>query len=187
MVQSWREPKNRPRAVIVVVDATNLIRNTYLALQILDWNIPTIIVLNMIDEARKKRISIDADELKKRTKAWAVIPASAKYGEGIKEIIETLEQIPDDIRLPNVEPRLVEIEHCTENIAPLEHFLKEKEDVLNHHPRIEALRLLSDDGYINYLSKYYTAGELENLLNIVLLRGPSDELVELIQLKQIQR
>ncbi len=167
MVQSWREPKNRPRAVIVVVDATNLIRNTYLALQILDWNIPTIIVLNMIDEARKKHISIDADELKKRTKAWAVIPASAKYGEGIKEIIETLEQIPDNIQLPNMEPRLVEIEHCSEHIAPLEQFLDQKKEKLNHHPRIEALRLLSDNGYINYLSKYYTAAELQKLLNIV--------------------
>jgi len=167
MVQSWREPQNRPRAVIVVVDATNLVRNIYLALQILDWNVPTIIVLNMIDEARKKKISIDNEALKKITKAWAVIPASAKYGEGIKEITETIENIPDNLQLPSVEPRLLEIERCSENISPLEQFLNKKVKLLNHHPRIEALRLLSETGYINYLSKYFTATELQELLKIL--------------------
>ncbi len=166
MVQSWRDPNSRPRAVIVVADATNLIRNTYLALQILDWNVPTIIVLNMIDEARKKNISIDANELQRRTNAWAVIPASAKYGQGIKEIIETLERIPDNVLLPNHPPRLVEIENYSEDIAPLEQFLEVKKDSLNHHPRIEALRLLSDSGYINYLSKFFSASELQALLDI---------------------
>ena len=167
LVQSWRDPKNRPRAVIVVADATNLIRNTYLALQILDWNVPTIIVLNMIDEARKKNISIDAEELQRRTNAWAVIPASAKYGEGIKEIIETLERIPDNVHLPNHQPRLVEIENYSEDIAPLEDFLEEKKGQLNHHPRIEALRLLSDNGYINYLSNYFSADELQKILTLI--------------------
>ncbi len=167
MVQSWREEKNRPRAVIVVVDATNLIRNIYLGLQILDWNVPTIIVLNMIDEARKKNIYIDADELKRITNAWAVIPASAKYGEGVKEIIETIELIPDNVKMPIAKPRTVEIEHCSAFISPLENFLEKKIDVLNHHTHIEALRLISEPGYINYISKYFRANELQQLLQII--------------------
>jgi ferrous iron transport protein B len=51
MVQSWRDINNRPSGVIVILDSTNITKNIYLALQILDWKLPTIIVLNMIDEA----------------------------------------------------------------------------------------------------------------------------------------
>ncbi len=167
MVQSWRDEKNRPRAVIVVVDATNLVRNIYLALQILDWNIPTVIVLNMMDEARKKHISIDTEELKRITRAWAVIPASAKLGEGIKEIISTIEHIPDHLELPPADPHLVEVERYRETLLPLESFLEERVDKLQHHPRLEALRLLADPGYINYMSKCLSVDEIDHILDLL--------------------
>jgi len=167
MVQSWREKAQRPRAVIVVVDATNLTRNIYLALQILDWNIPTVIVLNMIDEARRKGIKIDAEELKRLLHAWAVIPASAKYGEGIKEIISSVEHIPDGLELPQSEPRLVEIERHREIIRPLLAFLKEKEKVLHHNTHVEALRLLGEKGFINYLSPYLSTEDILTLQKII--------------------
>ncbi len=167
MVQSWRDKKNRPRAVIVVVDATNLVRNIYLALQILDWNIPTVIVLNMMDEARKKHISIDTEELKRITRAWAVIPASAKLGEGIKEIISTIEHIPDHLELPPADPRLVEVERYRETLLPLESFLAERVDKLQHHPRLEALRLLADSGYINYMSNRLNVDEINHILKLL--------------------
>ena len=167
MVQSWRNVHNRPLAVIVVVDATNLVRNIYLALQILDWNIPTIIVLNMMDEARRKKIIIDHEELQRLTRAWAVIPTSAKYGEGVKEITETLEAIPDGLVLPPSDPRLVEIERFSEFLQPLENYLDKKKKELNHHSRIEALRLISETGYVNYISKFFSAEELLELLQIL--------------------
>ena len=167
MVQSWRDYKKRPRAVIVVVDATNMVRNIYLALQILDWNIPTVIVLNMMDEARKKHISIDEEELKRITRSWAVIPASAKLGEGIKEIITTIENIPDRLTLPAVAPRLVEVEGYSEALKPLESYLEERVERLHHHPRLESLRLLSDSGYINYMSKRLTVKEIDHILSIL--------------------
>jgi len=167
MVQGWRDPKNRPKAVIVVVDATNFSRNIYLALQILDWNLPVIIVLNMIDEARKKGIKIDFDELKNRLNAWAVIPASAKYGEGINAIIKTVKSIPDEPELPRVEPRLVEIEQHNKIIAPLVSFLKKEEEIINHNAHVEALRLLSEINYINYLKNYLSEEKLAELKKIL--------------------
>lgn len=166
-VQEWRNPKKRPRAVIVVVDATNISRNIYLALQILDWNVPTVVVLNMMDEAEKKGIKIDHEEIRKQLRAWAVIPASAKYGRGIKEIISTIAQIPDDLKLPPAEPRVVDIEQHRKIIAPLVSFLQKRAKQLNHNAHVEALRLLAEKGYINYITQFVTAGEIEELQQLL--------------------
>ena len=59
IVQSWRNPQYRPDGIIVVLDATNIEKNLYLALQILEWGIPTILALNMMDEVEKRGIRID--------------------------------------------------------------------------------------------------------------------------------
>jgi len=166
-VQSWRKPENRPRAVIVVLDATNLTRNIYLALQILDWNIPTVIALNMWDEVEKQGIHIDVEGLKERLRAWAVIPTSAKQGQGIAELIHTIEQIPDGLVLRNAPPRLVEIDRFREILQQLINFLGKRFDRLQHDPLIEALRLLSDKGYINYLTAYLDYTEIEELQRLL--------------------
>lgn len=163
MVQSWRKPENRPRAVIVVVDATNLTRNIYLALQILDWEVPTIIALNMMDEARKQGLQIDVDMLKARLNATAVVPTSAKYGEGIQEIIDIIRDLPDNKRIPVDAPRLLEIERFLEPLDALRTFLAQRKEQLQHDPLIEALRLLSEPTYINYLLPYLDCDSVETL------------------------
>ncbi|MBM4001400.1 MAG: ferrous iron transport protein B [Planctomycetes bacterium] len=61
-----------PDAVIVIVDASNLERNLYLFSQILDLGMPVVLVLNMIDVARHKGITIDARELERRIGAPVV-------------------------------------------------------------------------------------------------------------------
>ncbi|MBD3224832.1 MAG: ferrous iron transport protein B [Caldithrix sp.] len=167
MVQSWRKPENRPKAAIVIVDATNLTRNLYLALQILDWQVPTIIALNMMDEARKQGIHIDVDTLRVRLNAHAVIPTSAKYGEGIEDIVDAIVSIPGDHQPEETQPRLLEIERFLEPIEPLKNYLEILYDRLNHHPLVEALRLLSEPGYINYLLPYCTVDEIETLRGLL--------------------
>ncbi len=166
-VQSWRDPAKRPRAAVVVVDATNMTRNIYLALQILDWGVPTIIVLNMIDEVRKKGLKINTKLLKERLNAYAVIPTSAKYGEGIEKLIQTIAGIPDNPLLPEVPPRLVEIGHFKEYIKPLTDFLEKFGPQLNHNALIEALRLLGEKSYINYLTRYLNFEEIGQLQHII--------------------
>ncbi len=167
MVQSWREPANRPRAVIVVVDANNLSRQIYLALQILDWQIPTIVVLNMMDEVEKNGLKINEGLLKKRLNAHAVVPASAKYARGIKEIIDAIADIPENFQVDSAEPRLLEIERFLEPLSPLSEFLESRETRLNHHHLVEALRLLSEPGYINYMIKYLSPEEIAELQSIL--------------------
>ncbi|WP_457550103.1 FeoB small GTPase domain-containing protein, partial [Archaeoglobus sp.] len=52
--------KERPDLILNIVNASNLERNLYLTLQLVDFKIPMILVLNMVDEAEKKGIRIDA-------------------------------------------------------------------------------------------------------------------------------
>ncbi|MFA6804013.1 MAG: ferrous iron transport protein B [Candidatus Methanomethylophilaceae archaeon] len=78
----------RPDVIIDIVDATNLERNLYLTMQILDLDIPVVIALNMIDSIRKEGTSIDADILS-RSLGCKVIETSALKGEGLDELIET--------------------------------------------------------------------------------------------------
>ena len=77
--------------VINVVDATNLERNLYLTLQLLEQNIPFIIVLNFWDETRHLGIEVDAKKLEEQLQV-PVIPAVAVTGEGISELVSRLDE-----------------------------------------------------------------------------------------------
>jgi ferrous iron transport protein B len=77
--------------VINVVNATNLERNLYLTLQLLERKIPLVVALNMWDSARHEGISIDLDKLREIL-GVPVIPTVATTGEGIKELVESLPQ-----------------------------------------------------------------------------------------------
>jgi ferrous iron transport protein B len=75
--------------VINVVDATNLERNLYLTLQLLERNIPVIVVLNFWDERRHVGIRIDREQLAQRL-GVPVVPSVAVTGEGVRELVSRL-------------------------------------------------------------------------------------------------
>ncbi|MCC7552010.1 MAG: ferrous iron transporter B [Methanobacterium sp.] len=81
----------KPDLIINVLDATNLERNLYLTLQILEHNIPTVIVLNMWDAAKRKGIHVNLEKLNKIT-GINVIPAVAVTGEGIKDLVNIVNE-----------------------------------------------------------------------------------------------
>ncbi|MBL7157607.1 MAG: ferrous iron transporter B [Candidatus Omnitrophica bacterium] len=72
--------------VINVVDATNLERNLYLTLELLEKNTPVIVALNMWDETKHKGMEIDVGKLEKAL-GVPVIPTCGLSGEGIKELV----------------------------------------------------------------------------------------------------
>ncbi len=72
----------KPDAVIVILDATNLSRNLYMLLQLLDMGFPTVAALNLSDQARKMGIDIDDSKLS-RILGIPVIPTVATRGEGL--------------------------------------------------------------------------------------------------------
>ncbi len=78
-----------PDAVICVADAGNLERNLYLISQIIDYGLPTVVALNMIDAAQKEGIFIDSAKLSALL-GVRVIPTVATKGIGIRELKETL-------------------------------------------------------------------------------------------------
>jgi ferrous iron transport protein B len=83
--------------VVNVVDATNLERNLYLTLQLLERRIPMVVALNMWDDTKHRGITIDADKLETLL-GVPVIPTAAIKGEGIKELVESLSRatVPSD-------------------------------------------------------------------------------------------
>jgi Fe2+ transport system protein B len=59
----------------------------------MDWGLPTILVLNMMDEVKKNNQFVDVRYLKSRLDIEAIIPVSAKYGDGIDSLISTIQDI----------------------------------------------------------------------------------------------
>ncbi|MEQ9410839.1 MAG: ferrous iron transporter B [Fuerstiella sp.] len=74
-----------PDAVVLVLDATNLERNLFLASQVLDLELPTVVALNLIDAARAADIRIEVERLAEELHC-PVIPVSAKTGQGTEEL-----------------------------------------------------------------------------------------------------
>ncbi|MGI8544473.1 MAG: ferrous iron transport protein B [Aridibacter sp.] len=75
----------KPDAIIAVVDATNLERNLYLVTQLLEYGIPVVIALTMVDLAEKQNLEIDTNKLSKLLKI-PVIEIKAKQKTGIDEL-----------------------------------------------------------------------------------------------------
>lgn len=76
-----------PRGIINIVDATNIERNLYLTMQLLELDIPMVLALNMMDEVRENGGSIRVNELEELL-GIPVIPISAAKNEGIDELID---------------------------------------------------------------------------------------------------
>jgi ferrous iron transport protein B len=166
-VQSWREAKHRPNAIIVVLDATNLSRNIFLALQILDWNIPTIIVLNMMDEAKKLGIQIDVNLLRRKLDNDHIIPACAKDGLGIDAIIETVVHICTADHSQKSPPTPFSSDGQKEFLDELIHFLGERNNRLYLSPEIDAVRLVAYENYFTYIKPYLSDKEQTQLKMLI--------------------
>jgi ferrous iron transport protein B len=77
---------DRPRGIINIVDATNLERNLYLTMQLMEMDIPMVLALNMMDEVRENGGTILVNELE-NILGIPVVPISAAKNEGIDELV----------------------------------------------------------------------------------------------------
>ncbi|MCR4435115.1 MAG: ferrous iron transport protein B [Clostridiales bacterium] len=82
----------KPDAAVVVTDATCLERNLNLVLQTLEITDKVVVCVNLVDEAKRKKINIDCKELSKRL-GVPVIPTSARSGEGLKELMDAVYEV----------------------------------------------------------------------------------------------
>lgn len=84
-----RDELDRPDAVVVIVDSSNLERNLYLFSQVRDIGLPTVLVLNMTDLAEKRGVHLDLDQLKERLQV-PVVATSAHKHAGIEDVRKTI-------------------------------------------------------------------------------------------------
>ncbi len=84
-------PLERPDLVLLVVDATQLTRNLYLALQVIETDVPVVIALNMWDMLAGAGVEIDAAALA-RELGMPVVPISAQSGQGIDDLRNALDR-----------------------------------------------------------------------------------------------
>ncbi len=106
-----------PTAVICCVDASNLERNLYLATQVIELGLPTIVALNMMDVARRRGMRIDVEKLSRRL-GVPVVACEAANGVGIMELRLALSQHPLPVPAMDMEkPPLVD--KAIEDLVPL--------------------------------------------------------------------
>lgn len=78
---------SKPQGIINIVDATNIERNLYLTMQLMELDIPMVLALNMMDEVRNNGGTIDINELE-TSLGIPVVPISAAKNEGVEELVD---------------------------------------------------------------------------------------------------
>ncbi len=138
-----------PDAIINIVDATNIERNLYLTLQLLELRLPMVVALNMMDEMAKNNGSVDVAMLS-ATLGVPVVPISAATGAGISELIERAEKTARRRTLPAVQDFCGGAVHrCLHAVA---HVIEDHAARAGLSPRYAAGRLIwGDDAFSNEL------------------------------------
>jgi ferrous iron transport protein B len=108
----------KPDVILNILDSTNLKRNLYLTTQLLEFEIPIVVVLNIWDEAVEKGISADFKKLENLL-CSPVIPASAKKRLGIDEILENIIQVYESKKFVQCEHFEVEFEKYLKEVLKL--------------------------------------------------------------------
>ena len=136
--------KEKPDVLINVVDASVLERNLFLTLQLMEFEIPMVVVLNQTDMAEKKGIFIDYEEL---TKALGipVIPAVAVRGTGIYEAVEETIKVC----LNKTKPvKIVYGKEIENSIGKIEKMVKKDASLKGLPARWKAIKLLEEDAEV---------------------------------------
>ena len=133
----------RPDGIINIVDATNIERNLYLTLQLLELRIPMVIALNMMDEVTGNGGSIDVLRMS-RTLGVPVVPISAVKNEGISELTRQFVQVAKSKIRPGV------LDFCPVGpvhrcIHAVSHLIEDHAQRISISPRFCATKLIEGD------------------------------------------
>jgi ferrous iron transport protein B len=134
---------SRPDAVVLVLDATNLARNLYLGLQILDLGLPLIVALNVVDQAKVRGIHVESERLAEFLGS-PVVPTIATRGTGLDSLMaRVMDRVTRPALLPPRVRYSVDVEAA---IGKLERGLASLEDRPHAlSPRAVAILLLEGD------------------------------------------
>ena len=91
----------KPDGIINIVDATNIERNLYLTLQLIEMNIPMVLALNMMDEMRNNGGTVDISRMSEEL-GIPVVPIGAIKNEGIEELLQTALHVARNRQYPQI-------------------------------------------------------------------------------------
>ncbi|MCR5611149.1 MAG: ferrous iron transport protein B [Clostridiales bacterium] len=139
----------KPDAIINIIDATNLERNLYLTVQLLELERPMIIALNMMDEVEKKGDTIDVKRLSFEL-GIPVIPISARTGQGVKELVSQAQRLITAVHTQFHEGFLLEPDHLYDDFThsihhKLDSLIEEHADQAGLPTHWAAMKLLEGD------------------------------------------
>ena len=133
----------KPDAIINIVDATNIERNLYLTLQLLEMQIPMVLALNMMDEVRNNGGSIDVMGMSEKL-GIPVVPISAVKAEGISELVEKVIRTAEKKKYPKITDfcKKGPVHRC---IHALSHQVEDHAQNLGISPRFAATKVVEND------------------------------------------
>ena len=134
----------KPDGIINIVDATNIERNLYLTLQLLELRVPMVLALNMMDEVRANGGTIDVQKLSDDL-GIPVVPITAAKGEGVSELMDRAVETAKNRVLPKV------YDFCAANspvhrcVHAVVHLIEDHAERLGLSPRFCATKLIEGD------------------------------------------
>lgn len=154
--------------LVVVVDAVSLERNLSLVLQILEITPKVVLCVNLIDEAEKKKITIDEKTLSKKL-GIEVVKTSARKKIGLEELLEKVEKTCEEPK-KNV-TKIRYSKKMEEGIQILEKYLEKESITLPK--RFMSIKLLTEEGFIKKIEKelkwtFQKTKEITNLIRMIL-------------------
>ena len=158
----------KPKAIINIVDATNIERNLYLTVQLMELGVPMVLALNMMDEVKNNGGSIRVNEMEKLL-GIPVVPISAAKNEGVDELVEHAihvakyqeSPIRQDFCIKNEEGGAVH--RCLHSIM---HLIEDHAEAAGLPPRFAADKLVEgDESVMNALQ--LTQNENETIEHII--------------------
>ena len=151
--------EEKPDVLINIIDATNIERNMYLTLQILETEIPTIVALNMMDEVESSGTKIDIDKISKYL-GVKVVPIVAKNGKNIDTLMNEVKKVSNK-KNKNLEIYSKDVEEFLGDI--LSNINDNDNRLIN--PRWRSIKLLEEDPIETEKLSSETKEKIESILN----------------------
>ncbi|MEG1428960.1 MAG: ferrous iron transport protein B [Hydrogenoanaerobacterium sp.] len=134
-----------PDVIINIIDGTNIERNLYLTIQLMELGRPMIIAVNMMDDVEQKGETIDCDRLAALL-GVPVLPIVARKGEGLTRLLDETVKIASSTE---PQPHHIEYDYKTQNaISSILLILTENTQTSDHHIQFYASKLLEADASI---------------------------------------
>ena len=141
----------KPDGIINIIDATNIERNLYLTLQLLELRVPMVLALNMMDEVHANGGTINVRELSRRL-GIPVVPISAAKGEGVSELLDQAVHTARGKTLPKVYDFCAPDSPVHRCIHAVVHMIQDHADKAGIPARFAATKLIEgDEGILRQL------------------------------------